>query len=260
MKKQKTRFIFTLLLLLSMTNLTALVPSKNYITRPVNITSPFQAIEIIGSPEVEYTQSKGKTTVSIYGSDNLIELLDVRASKGTLIVKLKKKISIQGEARLKVIVSSPKLNQINITGSGDVELKGTLKGDILNMNITGSGDIGGKHIHYTDINIHISGSGDVSLNGIKSNNLTAKINGSGDITLKGKTKTASFEVSGSGDVNAKKLKAEKVAAHVNGSGDIQCYATKELEAHVSSPQGEIEYKGNPKNIYKNGRKENIQKM
>ncbi|MFR0835138.1 MAG: head GIN domain-containing protein [Barnesiella sp.] len=259
MKKQTTRFIFTLLFLLSVANTMALAPGKNHITKAVSITSPFQSIEITGSPDVEYTQSNGKATVSIYGSDNLVELLDVHVSKGTLIVKCRKRISAQGEDKLKVIVSSPRLKQINIAGSGNVELKGTIKGDMLNMHITGSGNIEGKHIYYAGINIHISGSGDVSLKEIGSENLTAKVNGSGNIALKGKTETAHFEVSGSGEIDAEKLKVEKVTAQVYGSGDIQCQTTDELNAYVSSPQGDIGYTGNPKKVYKKGHKENIRK-
>ena len=51
-------------------------PSKKYITKELNNVSNFSSIKVLGSTDVEYRQSSGsKTEISIYGSDNLVDLL-----------------------------------------------------------------------------------------------------------------------------------------------------------------------------------------
>lgn len=67
--------------------------SKTYITKDVKV-SEFNAIELLGSPDVVYTQSSdGQTTVQVYGSDNLVDLLDIQVKNKTLTVKFKPNVS-----------------------------------------------------------------------------------------------------------------------------------------------------------------------
>ena len=69
-------------------------PSKKYITKELNNVSNFSSIRVLGSPDVEYRQSNGsKTTVSIYGSDNLVDLLEVSTSKWSIAGEYRKKVS-----------------------------------------------------------------------------------------------------------------------------------------------------------------------
>ena len=68
-----------------------------------------------------------------------------------LQVNIKKGVKIlSGERRLKVIASSPSLDDVDIKGSADVYLKGTLKGADLNLNITGSGDTSNRSTRLSE--------------------------------------------------------------------------------------------------------------
>ena len=145
MKNFNVTSMLVMLMFMCITSMQAqsITPSKKYITKELNNVSNFSSIRVLGSPDVEYRQSSdSKTTVSIYGSDNLVDLLEVSTVNGVLQVNIKKGVKIlSGERRLKVIASSPSLDDVDIKGSADVYLKGTLKGADLNLNITGSGDI-----------------------------------------------------------------------------------------------------------------------
>lgn len=221
-------------------------PSKKYITKELNNVSNFSSIKVLGSTDVEYRQSSGsKTEISIYGSDNLVDLLEVSTANGVLQVNIKKGVKIlSGERRLKVIASSPSLDEVDIKGSADVYLKGTIKGVDLTLNITGSGDIEAENLQYTNLSAYIKGSGDIDVKNVK------------DVNIKGAAKWAALTVNGSGDISADKLAATEVIATVSGSGDISCYASKQLDAKVSG-SGDIEYKGNPSILNKQGRKDSI---
>ena len=241
MRNSKVTSMLVVLMFLLLTGIQAqtVTPSKKYITKELNNVSNFSSISVLGSPDVEYRQSNGsKTTVSIYGSDNLVDLLEVSTVNGVLQVNIKKDVKIlSGERRLKVIASSPSLNQVDIKGSADVYLKGTIKGNDLNLNIAGSGDIEAENLQYTNIFALVKGSGDIDLKNVKAT-------------------TVMSEVNGSGDISAEKLAATNVVATVAGSGDIVCYASRQLDARVSG-SGDIEYKGSPSVVNKQGKKNSI---
>ena len=256
MRNSKVTSMLVVLMFLLVTGIQAqtVTPSKKYITKELNNVSNFSSIRVLGSPDVEYRQSNGsKTTVSIYGSDNLVDLLEVSTVNGVLQVNIKKGVKIlSGERRLKVIASSPSLNQVNIKGSADVYLKGTIKGNDLNLNIAGSGDIEAENLQYVNIFALVN----IDLKNVKATTVMSEVNGSGDINMKGSAQKATLTVNGSGDISAEKLAATNVVATVAGSGDIVCYASRQLDARVSG-SGDIEYKGSPSVVNKQGKKNSI---
>lgn len=260
MKSFNVTSMLVMLMFLCITGIQAqtVTPSKKYITKDLNNVGTFSSIRVLGSPDVEYRQSSGsKTTVSIYGSDNLVDLLEVSAVNGVLQVNIKKGVKIlSGERRLKVITSSPSLKEVDIKGSADVYLKGTIKGSDLNLNITGSGDIEAENLQYTNLSAYVKGSGDIDVKNVKATAVKTVISGSGDVNLKGSAQKATLTVNGSGDISADKLTATNVLATVSGSGDISCYASKQLDAKVSG-SGDIEYKGSPSVVNKQGKKDSI---
>jgi DUF4097 and DUF4098 domain-containing protein YvlB len=183
--------------------------------------------------------------------------LEVSTVNGVLQVNIKKGVKIlSGERRLKVIASSPSLDDVDIKGSADVYLKGTLKGADLNLNITGSGDIEAENLQYTNLSAFVKGSGDINVKNVKATTVKTIVSGSGDVEMKGSTQMAMLTVNGSGDISADKLTATNVVATVSGSGDISCYASKQLDAKANG-SGDIEYKGNPSIVNKQGKKDSI---
>ena len=260
MKSLKVTSMLAVLMFLFITGMQAqtVTPSKKYITKELNNVSNFSSIKVLGSTDVEYRQSSGsKTEISIYGSDNLVDLLEVSTANGVLQVNIKKGVKIlSGERRLKVIASSPSLDEVDIKGSADVYLKGTIKGNDLNLNITGSGDIEAENLQYTNVYAWVKGSGDIDLKNVKATIVMSEVNGSGDINMKGSAQKAALTVDGSGDIDAEKLAATNVVATVAGSGDIVCYASGQLDAKVSG-SGDIEYKGSPSVVNKQGKKNSI---
>ena len=91
MRNSKVTSMLVVLMFLLVTGIQAqtVTPSKKYITKELNNVSNFSSISVLGSPDVEYRQSNGsKTTVSIYGSDNLVDLLEVSTVNGVLQVNI----------------------------------------------------------------------------------------------------------------------------------------------------------------------------
>ncbi len=237
--------------------------SKKYITKEVKVNS-FNSIRIQGSQDVVFTQAS-KSSVEVYGSDNIIELMDIYAEDGTLVIKFKKGVSIMNSGKLEVRVSNPTLANVSIQGSGDFKLANGIKGEQnMKFSIQGSGDIQGSNIacgqfglsvqgsgditlgniDAKQVDVQISGSGDIALGKINAGQVRAQIAGSGDVSFSGKCEEASFSIAGSGNISADDLKSEKTTASISGSGDLRCHANQYLKATVSG-SGSIGYKGNP---------------
>lgn len=220
------------------------VGSKKYITKNVNVES-FSHIVIVGSANMIYTQTNGgNPQIEIYGPDNIVPLLETTVEHNTLNIKYKKDTSISGAGKLVIRVSAPAVENMKITGSGDISIPNGISTSSFTLKITGSGDIDGKSITCNNLDISISGSGDIKLGAVKSTNVSASVSGSGDIELEGTTANANYRVSGAGDITAHKLIADDVQAVVSGAGEITCHASKTLKGKVSG-SGSTRYKGNP---------------
>ena len=124
--------------------------------------------------------------------------------------------------KVNIYIAAKSLNNITLSGSGDIDVKGIVKS--------------------TDLITTISGSGSIVL-AMDAKNYSATISGSGEIGAKGKADNVKINISGSGDFDGGDLRASVASVRVSGSGDISIYAEKALEA-TTSGSGDIKYGGN----------------
>lgn len=220
--------------------------SKNYITKEVDIED-FSNIHVSGSAEIIYRQDTCYH-IEIYGSDNIVDLMETTVNNGKLIVKYKKNVTIIDRGKLEIKVSSPDLNSLTLSGSGGISFANGIRteGDLA-VTINGSGNLKGSDLQCRQLAVAIHGSGNVKLQQINSEACSANIAGSGNINMKGRSNEAQYRISGSGDIKAADLEAEVVSANISGSGSITCYATQNLSGGISG-SGSVGYKGNPPTI------------
>lgn len=261
-KLVSTLMAVTLMLVSATACAERITPSKNYVTKKVNVGS-FNAISTSSSVDVIYTQSSGGQNVEIYAPDNLVDYIDVRVEGGVLKVGFKSprnNFSINGKHKKEVRVSAPAVNSLKASSSGDIIIKNGLKtsgkvtvkasssGDVTGSTIScddfaatanSSGDVILEKVSCTNFSADASSSGDVSVKNLNAADVSADASSSGDVILAG--------ISSSGDVKAKGMKAVNVTASATSSGDVECYVTGSLTAKASS-SGEVAYKGNPKDI------------
>ena len=175
----------------------------------------FKSISLLGSIDVNINYSDD-TSCTVVGDDNIIEHVKTEVINDKLTIFIDK--SYSSTKTLAVNLSVLKINELSVSGSGDIKFK-NYKDDTLSLKISGSGDILGdgnvekltgkingsgdlllKELHSKSAKIKINGSGDAEL--WVSNSLIAKINGSGDINYHGNPKTVESEINGSGEINA----------------------------------------------------------
>lgn len=147
-----------------------------------------------------------------------------------------------------VEITTPRLVQVEVNGSGDVELSG-LQEETLEIELDGSGDIEFEG-EVDQLDIALDGSGQITSQDLSAKDVKIELGGSGDIELSGKAQTLECTLAGSGDIDARRFETEKVDAETQGSGDISVYATKYFDGAVYG-SGDIDVYGNPENLKRN---------
>jgi hypothetical protein len=193
-------------------------------------TEEYDAISVAGWFDVILVEGQeGK--LSIKGEENLLEYIKTEVKEGKLVIKTEKGYNLQPSSWKKdggiyVTVPVESINEVSLSGSGDI--------------------VGKKTITASEFSTSMSGSGDITLD-LQSKSITAAMSGSGDINLSGSTELFDVQISGSGDIKAYDLIADTVDARISGSADIQVTANELLIARVSG-SGDIHYRGDPKKI------------
>ena len=192
--------------------------------------SGFNAINVAGPFDVDITQGTTES-VKVEAPADVIERVLTEVNGGVLKIYNKHDTWNWGDwfghnKKILVHVTVKDLNEINISGSGDVAFREGIAANSLKLRISGSGDMSGKVTVKT---------------------LESSISGSGDMRLSGKADNSTVSVVGSGDFRAGSLLTESTAVRVSGSGDANVNVTNSLNASISG-SGDIRYTGGAKNI------------
>ncbi len=183
----------------------------------------YTKLDVAGSFDV--TLNANATQISIVAKyEEVISHVMTTVTNGTLKIYMEEGYRPRKWGAINIEVPLKALDEVALTGSGDIKSLQTLKSENLIINLTGSGDIGLE---------------------VEATNVKAKLIGSGDLKLKGKTDNFKGEVAGSGDLSASGLKSANTKIKVNGSGDASVYASQAIFARVEG-SGDIRYAGNPK--------------
>lgn len=218
------------------------IKGKGAVERTTRDVKDFKSVDVMTSANVFVTQ--GATfKVEVEAQKNIADVLETVVEEGTLKIKVKKGSWSLSFEKLNIYVEMPVVENLEISGSGDLKVETALSGDKITLDITGSGNIDvEKGLTAKTLKIGIGGAGDIKVDDIAVGELSTKIAGSGGLILTGKADKADYHVSGSGDIDAKKLKSKAVEASVSGSGNISCNAEESLDAHTSG-SGDISYSG-----------------
>ncbi|WP_282125821.1 head GIN domain-containing protein [Marinifilum flexuosum] len=191
----------------------------------------FESISLSIAAKVYVSQNE-KTSVKVKAyADDLDEII-TEVDGSTLKIKRKKNRGWNWNSRsfkkVEVYISTPNVEDLRISGSGNIIAK--------------------TPIESGSVDYAISGSGNIIIDKLKAENVECHISGSGDIRLKGECKEElEIHISGSGDIEAGNFEAKVADIHISGSGDCKVYASESITARVAG-SGDIYYRGNPKDV------------
>lgn len=179
----------------------------------------------LAMPATVYFTTADEYSLEIQGQQNIIDRIETRVKGSQLKIKLKNGVSIRNHEPIRVYVTAPAVNTLEISGSGDIYSDNTWTGQ--------------------DLSIHISGSGNITISEIVADRFSASISGSGDMkVLAGTAGRVDLKISGSGNIEMHQVVAEEVWTRTSGSGDMYVQAQDLLDVTISG-SGNIFYLGNP---------------
>ena len=187
----------------------------------------FSSISLSLPADLYLTQGND-TKVVIEAEQKILDLIRTEVVGNNLKIKYKNGIwNIRSNKHIKIYVSTPDVEGLFLSGSGNIKAETQIKTKSLDFSISGSGNIVIDDLVASDIEGHISGSGDIDLSGSET------------------SETMEISISGSGDFFAENLKVNSVELRISGSGSCRVFAVSELEASISG-SGSVYYKGNPR--------------
>lgn len=184
--------------------------------------SGFNKISLSIDGDVNYVQDT-VYFVEISAQQNVLDVITTEVSAGEL--KIDSRRWIRKHNGITILVHSPDLYALDISGSGNIESINTISTTTLELNVSGSGNISLAAINSAELEAKISGSGNISASGGAVTNQKVTISGSGNIEMTG-------------------LTANHSDAKISGSGNISVWTLDELRATISG-SGDVRYKGNP---------------
>ena len=181
----------------------------------------FRAVASSLPANVYYVQAD-KQEVRVESTEELAPKVLTTVEDGKLSLKLEP--GRYPKLILRVVVSSPDIESLQVSGSGDLFHEGVLhaSGD-LSLKVSGSGDMQIGSIDSKDFSARCSGSGDIRIEGLSCDDFDGSVSGSGDflagkVTAKG---DASARVSGSGDIRLSEVVIDgDMDLKTSGSGNI----------------------------------------
>ena len=180
----------------------------------------FRAVASSLPANVYYVQAD-KQEVLVESTEELAPKVLTTVEDGILTLKLEP--GRYPKLVLRVTVSSPDIEKLSVSGSGNLFHKGVLHASgALTLKVSGSGDIATGEIDCRDFTAQCSGSGSLRVGTLACDDFDGQVSGSGTIHV-GIVSCDDFEagVSGSGGFTVNKLTSTGGASvRVSGSGDV----------------------------------------
>lgn len=189
------------------------------VARELNLEE-IDGIELSGSDRV-FLSIGEEQEVIVEGQQNIINELNTNVRNGFWDIRFRN--CVKNNRGLEFYITVREINEVNLSGSGEIILEDPIETEQLEIRLAGSGEI--------------QGAVDVST-------LDIDITGSGTIELSGRASDAWLKIAGSGELDAYDLLADNYDIQINGSGNAEVYVQDNLKVDISG-SGSVNYKGSP---------------
>ncbi len=185
----------------------------------------FSKLGLAINGDVELT-SGNTQKVRVEGPENLIDELDTEVKNGSWNIRFrdhKNWKKYKNAQKLKFYITMTELENVAISGNGNVVTTNKFDVDRLMLAISGNGNL--------EINTD-------------ANSIFYAISGNGNGDLQGKTDELKITSSGNGEVDASGLKSNTCHITISGSGDVKVDVKDTIKATISG-SANVYYKGSP---------------
>ena len=179
--------------------------AQNEQVSEVRKVDDFSSIRITSVANVIFTQGDD-CSLRLEGKEKWVKLTTTEVKNGYLVISFKKgEKSVKNINGLKLYVTAPTLEAVELTGVGSLECKEPLKLDDFTLRINGVGSAEVADLTCHRFTVSLNGVGDAEVN-VDCDYLKARMGGVGSLELRGSAGEADVSRSGIGSVNTKRLK------------------------------------------------------
>lgn len=205
-RKMKTNIIGVIVALVLVFAGAAGALAQNEQVSEVRKVDDFSSIRIKSVANVEFTQGD-KYSLRLEGKEKWVKLTTTEVKNGCLVIDFERgeKRSVKNINGLKLYVTAPTLEAVELTGVGNLECKEPLKLDDFTLCINGVGSAEVADLTCRRFTVSLNGVGGAEVN-VDCDYLKARMGGVGSLELKGSADEADISRSGIGSVNTKRLK------------------------------------------------------
>ena len=204
----------------------------------------FDEVEIAGAFKVVYEQGT-EYSVRVEASEQALKEMTVYVKDNELRIRKAVKNPTVSFKDVKVYVTSPDINKIELAGSGMFAASNPINpSNDLDVELAGSGKVLLAAVDCQNASLEIAGSGNIEIGDLKAKEVDTEIAGSGDINLGMMTcQELNAEIAGSGNVNCDNINADEVKVEIAGSGDVNLKGTvKNLTKEIAG-SGKVNVSG-----------------
>lgn len=165
----------------------------------------YDSLTMMAVGNVYYTQSDN-VTVRIIGPSSLVDDIDVDCSDGHLTIK--RRLGKAGDSEVhdvKILLTAPALDYVNIGGIARFKADGTWNADRLTLVVDKVGDIDIDGLTCRTLSVSIDGVGEADID-VRCDSVATSIGGVGKIKLHGSAHHVSTRYTGIGKTYTKGLK------------------------------------------------------
>lgn len=184
----------------------------------------FSNLDLGSSMEVHISQANDYG-VKIETDENLFAHLDVRVHDGnTLEVDVKDNINLDATGEVKVYISAPYLDKVNLSGAAQLQTEG-------------------KFAQEKNIEFDLSGasSGNIS---VRAPQVNLEASGASTLNVDGECRDVKASASGASTINSFNLKSENADIEASGASTVRVFSSLKLNAR-SHGASSVKYRGNP---------------
>lgn len=179
--------------------------AQNEQVSEVRKVDDFSSIRITSVANVIFTQGDD-CSLRLEGKEKWVKLTTTEVKNGYLVISFKKgEKSVKNINGLKLYVTAPTLEAVELTGVGSLECKEPLKLDDFTLRINGVGSAEVADLTCHRFTVSLNGVGDAEVN-VDCDYLKARMGGVGNLELRGSAGEADVSRSGIGSLNTKRLK------------------------------------------------------
>jgi len=188
-------------------------------------TTSFNSLSV-GIPADAYFRQDSVLKVEIHAQQNILDEIESVVINNELKIRFRDiNTRVRSHDGITIYISAPDIRNMELEGSGNLQVQGPFTPANIGLSIEGSGHIQVQDISTTVISTNISGSGNIRINN-------------------GIANEAILTVEGSGHTDVSDVQVKDANARISGSGIIRVYATQNLKARISG-SGTIFYRGTP---------------